>query len=62
MYEVWTADLNSLYDTLPMEPVFAEDVEQLQEAFKIAKSYQTPDVAAWVKNKETGEIVPFTAN
>ena len=57
IYEIWAADLNSLYDDLPTEPVFMEDCFTLAEAVKARKEWQTHDCAAWIQDKETGEII-----
>lgn len=56
-YEIWTADLNSLYDCEARPPVFVEDCFTLDEAFEARSEWQTPDTAAWVQDKETGAIV-----
>lgn len=57
IYEIWTADLNSLYHDVPREPVFAEDCYSLSEAIKARNEYQTHDQAAWIQDKETGVII-----
>ena len=57
-YEIWTADLSSLYDDAGVfPPSFAEDCVDIDEARAAVKEYQTHDTAAWIKDKETGEIV-----
>lgn len=57
MYEIWSADLNSLYDDVPNPPVFVEDCATYEDAVKAKHEYQTYDVASWIQNKETGEII-----
>jgi len=58
-YESRTADLNSLYNEgVDRSPVFAEDCNSYEDAVKARCEYQTNDTAAWIQNKETGEIVP----
>lgn len=56
-YEIWTADLNSLYHDMPYPSVFAEDCWTLEEAYKARNEYQTHDQAAWIQDKETGKII-----
>lgn len=56
-YEIWTADLNSLYLDVPGIPIFAEDCWTLEEARKARGEYQTHDQAAWIQEKETGTII-----
>ncbi len=57
IYEVWTADLNSLYEDQVRPAVFAEDCFSFDEATKAVKDYQSNDMAAWILDKNTNEIV-----
>lgn len=57
-YEIWAADLNSLYDDEPRPAVFMEDCFSYDEAITARREYQTHDCAAWIQDKETGQIVP----
>jgi len=57
MYEIWTADLSSLYTNEIRPPVFFEDCHSYEEAVKARSELQTHDTAAWIQDKETGEIV-----
>lgn len=56
-YEIWTADLNSLYLDECRPPVFAEDCFTYDEAVKARSEWQQHDTAAWIRDKETGEVV-----
>ena len=57
MYEIWTADLSSLYTSEIRPSVFAEDCHSYEEATKARAEYQSHDTAAWIQDKETGSIV-----
>lgn len=57
MYEIWIADLSSLYIGEIRPPVFAEDCHYYADAIKARTEYQTHNTAAWIQDKETGEIV-----
>ena len=48
-YEVWAADLNSLYDDLPRSPVLVEVVDSLHSAQKLKKELKDHETAAWVR-------------
>lgn len=56
-YEIWAADLNSLYDEAAAAPVFMEDCFSYDEAVNARNEYRTHDCAAWIQHKETGEII-----
>lgn len=55
-YEIWACHI-SLYSSDAGVPFFVEDCTDYAEAKKAATETQRPDVAAWVQDKETGEIV-----
>ena len=57
-YEIWIADLNSLYDNEIRPAFFAEDCLSYDEALNARKKWQTSDTAAWIKDKDTGLVIP----
>lgn len=57
VYEIWSADLNSLYDDMPSPEVFMEDCFSLEDAISVMKTYQNHDTAAWIVDKNSRKIV-----
>ena len=47
MYEVWAADLNSLYDQKPRSEVLIDRVSSRKAARDLVKTTQRHDIAAW---------------
>ena len=56
-YEVWIADLNTLYDDCPRSAVFAEDCWTMDEAIRAVNEFQYTTTAAWIQDKESGAII-----
>lgn len=56
-YEIWIADLSSLYELEIRPAVFAEDCFSYTEAKQAIKEYQSHDTAAWIQDKDTGQVV-----
>ncbi len=53
-YEVWTCDADADYDP----GAHAEDCFTLEEARIARKEWQQGGRGAWIRDKDTGEIVP----
>ena len=56
-YEIWIADLNSLYEPEARPAVFAEDCFTYLEAKAAVVEYQDSITAAWIQDKDTGKII-----
>lgn len=55
-YEIWGLDdIPSDLDYGP--PHFREDCETFEEALEVMKEWQSNGRAAWIVDKETGEII-----
>lgn len=60
-YDVWMADLNSLYLEQPRPPILAHSDVDLDTAVRLVKSEQTNDIAAWITLHGTEVIANFAA-
>lgn len=47
MYQVWSGDLNSLYDEVPLPAVIVDIVNTEAEAISLVKETQDYKTAAW---------------